>query len=499
MYTIGQFINGAHLRPECDTAHPIINPALDQQIGSVLFAEKKTVEQAIESAKAAFQPWAQTPPLKRARILFNYKSLLEEHMDEIARLVTLEHGKTLEDAKGSVLRAIEVVEHHCGIAAHLRGDYSANVGSNIDTYTFRQPLGVCAGVSPFNFPVMVPVWMMVPAIACGNTFVLKPSEQTPAATMRIVELLHQAGLPKGVVNVVNGDKAAVDALLASDTIQAITAVASTPVAETIYQQAVNSGKRSHTFGGAKNHCIVMPDADIAQSAKAIAGAAFGAAGERCMALSVAVTVGEQTADALIDALKKEMAAIKVGDGLEPNSDMGPLVSRAHLQKVKNYIGIGVEEGATLVVDGRELYPEEAGYYLGPTLFDHVTESMCIYQEEIFGPVLAVVRAEDFASAVALINRHQFGNGTAIFTNDGYVARTFTQQIQVGMVGVNVPIPVPVAYHPFGGWKRSVFGDTNMHGDESVKFYTKQKTVTSRWLKEDAGMNAFVMPTMGHEK
>lgn len=495
-YNIGQFIDGKHHLDSNNETLPIINPAHGEAIGILEFASAKQVEDAIVSAEKAFEHWSTTAPLKRARILFRFKALLEENMQELATLITNEHGKTIEDAKGSVMRCIEVVEHNCAIASHLKGDYSESVGTDIDTYTMRQPLGVCSGVSPFNFPVMVPTWMMIPAIACGNTFILKPSEQTPAATMRLVELLQEAGLPNGVVSVLNGDKTIVETLLKDKRIQTITAVASTPVAESIYQEASKYGKRSHTFGGAKNHCIVMPDASISHTAKAIVGAAFGAAGERCMALSVAVVVGDETANTLIQTLQKEIKDIKVGSGLEANNDMGPLINKAHLDRVCNIIAGGRDEGATLLADGRDIYPDNPGYFVGPTLFDNVKEDMRIYQEEIFGPVLCIVRVDSIDDAIALINRHQFGNGTAIFTNNGFAARKFTNQIQVGMVGINIPIPVPVAYHPFGGWKRSVFGDTNMQGDESVKFYTKLKTVTSRWVESKSNHSQFVMPNVG---
>ncbi len=495
MYSIGQFINGEHLTEPTEKQQAIINPAYDEQIGNVIFASAEQIESAILSSEKAFISWSETTPMKRARILFKFKALLEEHMDELALLVTNEHGKTIEDAKGSVMRGIEVVEYNCGIASHLKGDYSESVGKDIDTYTMRQALGVCAGVSPFNFPVMVPVWMMLPAIACGNTFILKPSEQTPAAPMRLVELLKEAGLPDGVVTILNGDKDVVNALLKDSRVKTMTAVASTPVAEYIYQESARQGKRSHTFGGAKNHCIVMPDANIKNAANAIAGAAFGAAGERCMALSVAVVVGNDTANNLVETLKQEIKKIKVGPGTDLNNDMGPLVNKTHRKRVADYIQLGKDEGANLLADGRNIYPENPGFYLGPTLFDNVKENMRVYQEEIFGPVLCIIRAQTFEEAISLINRHQFGNGTAIFTNDGFAARKFAHQVQAGMVGINIPIPVPVAYHPFGGWKRSVFGDTNMQGMDSVKFYTKLKTITSRWIKGETSQNSFVMPNM----
>lgn len=490
---IGQFINGAN---ECIEGNPhldIINPATSESIASVQFADNSQCEKALLSASDAFTSWSNTPPLKRARVLFKFKTLLEHHLDDLAELITKEHGKTFDDAKGEVQRAIEVVELNTSIPSMLRGDYSEDVGPHIDAHTMRQALGVCAGVSPFNFPVMVPCWMMIAAIACGNTFILKPSEKNPSAPMFMAKLLKEAGLPDGVLTILNGDKTIVDKLLAHPDIKAMTAVASTPVAKYIYETATANGKRAHTFGGAKNHCLVMPDANIKQAAKAISGAAFGAAGERCMALSVAVVIDDKTGDALINEVLNEISAIRVGNGMNKQVDMGPLISEVHLNKVKDYIAIGTKEGATLVTDGRKGDFDGQGFFLNPTLFDHVTEEMRIYQEEIFGPVLCIVRQDNFNSALDLINRHPFGNGTAIFTNDGFAARTFSQQVQAGMVGINVPIPVPVAYHPFGGWKQSVFGDTNMHGRESVHFYTKLKTVTSKWVKDESSQNAYVMP------
>ncbi len=493
-YTIGQFIGGEHVTENSGQALDIINPAINDKIGTVNFATEQQAKQAVDNAKSAFTSWGETSPLKRARILFQFKSLLEQHQDELAEIVTTEHGKTFEDAKGEIHRGIEVVEQNTAIASLLKGDYSQSVSSHIDTYTMRQPLGVCAGVSPFNFPVMVPIWMMIPAIACGNTFILKPSEQTPKAPVRLLELLHEAGLPPGVVNILNGDKATVDVLLQHPDIKTITAVASTQVAEYIYQQGAQYDKRAHTFGGAKNHCLVMPDANLENAAAAIAGAAFGAAGERCMALSVAVVVGDDTTEKLLPLIQAEMEKIKVGPGMEPGNDMGPLINAKHLEKVKDYIQVGVDEGANLLVDGRDKSFDSPGLFLGPSLFDNVTESMRIYQEEIFGPVLCVVRVPSFEEGVNLINRHQYGNGTAIFTHDGYASRQYAHLVQAGMVGINIPIPVPVAYHPFGGWKRSHFGDSNMHGEESIRFYTKQKTITCRWLKDEK-VSAYVMPTL----
>lgn len=490
----GQFIHGEFVTDNPAQRQPIIEPATGETIGELGFANDKQIEAAIDSASQAFPGWSQTSANKRAQILYRFKYLLEKNQSKIAQAVTREHGKTIEDAKGSVARGLEVVEHNCGIANMLSGQFSSNVASNIDCMTFRQPLGVCAGISPFNFPVMVPLWMMMPAIACGNTFILKPSEQVPTAPLMLMELLKEAGLPEGVVNLVQGDKHSVDILTSDSRIQAVTAVASTPVAKAIYERGITHGKRAHTFGGAKNHCLVAPDANIEQTAKAISGAAFGAAGERCMALSVAVVVGDEMADKLVQVIKADCAKLRVGNGLEADTDIGPLISQAHWQRVNNYIGLGVEEGANLVFDGRE-QQHSCGFYLGPSIFDNVNSNMRIYQEEIFGPVLCIIRVKSFAEGVELINQHQYGNGTAIFTHDGYLARRYMNEVQAGMVGINIPIPVPVAQHPFGGWKHSVFGDTNMHGHESVHFYTKLKTVTSRWPKDEAHLqNAYVMPT-----
>ncbi|WED42720.1 CoA-acylating methylmalonate-semialdehyde dehydrogenase [Legionella cardiaca] len=494
-YTVPHYIGGKAWTETSSNSHTIYNPALGEAIGQVYFADKAICDKAVATAKAAWPAWAETTPLKRARILFKFRELLEKYQLDLARLVTQEHGKTLDDAKGSVARAIEVVEFHCGLVNQLQGNFSADVSNHIDCHTLRQPLGVCAGVSPFNFPVMVPVWMMIPAIACGNTFILKPSEQDPSAPVRLLELLTEAGLPDGVANCIHGDKTLVDQLLTHPDIQAFTAVASTPVAEAIYTKATAQGKRAHTFGGAKNHCVVMPDADLEQAANAIVGAAYGSAGERCMAISAVVAVGDHTADKLLEKLGPLVNAMRIDAGNVAGSDMGPLISSAHKQRVLNAINKGVEEGARLIIDGRHFkhptHPE--GYFMGPSLFDHVKESMSVYENEIFGPVLVVLRVSDFDEALALINRHQYGNGTAIFTRDGYTAREFSQRVQVGMVGINIPIPVPIASHPFGGWKRSSFGDTNMHGEESINFYTRRKTVTSKWPVTDLDESAFIMP------
>ena len=496
VYVVPHFIAGSTYSETTTQHHNIYNPAQGQVIGHVHFASRKTCDKAVASAKEAWPSWAETPPIKRARILFKFRELLEKYQLDLARIVTQEQGKTLEDAKGSVARAIELVEFHCGLTTQLQGTFSANVAAHIDCHTLRQPIGVCAGVSPFNFPVMVPVWMMIPAIACGNTFVLKPSEQDPSATLRLLEWLTDAGLPNGVVNAIHGGKETVEQLLAHPDIVAFTAVASTPVAESIYTQATAHGKRAHTFGGAKNHCVVMPDADMGQASQAIVGAAYGSAGERCMAISVVVTVGTGTADALLTQLTPAISAITVGHGEHPDSDMGPLISCAHRERVLKAIDRGVAEGATLCIDGRSFAHPDApqGYFVGPSLFDNVTETMSIYQNELFGPVLVLIRATTLEEAIALVNRHQYGNGTAIFTRDGFSAREYAQRVNVGMVGINVPIPVPVASHPFGGWKRSSFGDTPMHGSESIHFYTKLKTITSKWPMTQLQENAFVMPT-----
>ncbi|MBI2786739.1 MAG: CoA-acylating methylmalonate-semialdehyde dehydrogenase [Legionella longbeachae] len=495
-YLVQHYIDGQLINETSTTSHPIYNPAMGEVIGQVHFASKSLCEKAVATAKKAGVEWAQTPAIKRAKILFKFRELLENNQQDLARIITREHGKTIDDAKGSVARAIEVVELHCGLVNQLKGDFTADVSNGIDCHTLRQPIGVCAGVSPFNFPVMVPIWMMIPAIACGNTFIIKPSEQDPSAPVRLLELLSEAGLPDGVANCVHGDKATVDQLLNHPDVAAFTAVASTPVAQYIYSTATANGKRAHTFGGAKNHCIVMPDADLEQAASAIVGAAYGSAGERCMAISVVVTVGEHTAEALIAKITPQIHAIRINAGDVPNTDMGPLISSAHRQKVLAAIDKGISEGAKLIIDGRAYkHPEHPqGFFIGPCLFDNVHENMSIYQNEIFGPVLVIVRVNHFEEALSLVNRNQYGNGTAIFTRDGFSAREYSQRVQVGMVGINIPIPVPVANHPFGGWKHSSFGDTNMHGQESIQFYTRRKTVTSKWPVSEIKESAFIMPT-----
>ncbi len=461
---------------------PIFNPATGEQIAEVTLSGEAGVEQAVAAALAALPNWANTPPLKRARVMFKYKELLEANLDKVAEAISTQHGKTLEDARGEVIRGIEVVEFACGIPHLLRGDYTRNVGPAIDSYSDRQPLGVVAGITPFNFPAMVPMWMFPMAIACGNTFILKPSERDPAAPQMVLELLHQAGLPEGVLNIVNGGKPAVDAILHHPSIKAVSFVGSTPIAEYVYQTGTANGKRVQALGGAKNHMVIMPDADMDQAVDALMGAGYGSAGERCMAISVAVPVGQETADRLVEKLAPRVSNIKIGPWNDPDAEMGPVVTAQHRDKVLGYINKGVEEGAKLVVDGRDfsLQGYENGYFVGGTMFDHVTTDMTIYRKEIFGPVLSVVRADDYNQAVSMINAHEFGNGTAIFTRDGDAARSFADQIEIGMVGINVPIPVPVAYHSFGGWKRSLFGDHGTYGMEGVRFYTRLKTITSRW-------------------
>ena len=494
MKQISHFINGATTAPS-KRSGPVYNPALGEQTAEVSLASADEVAGAIEAAKAAFVDWSETTPLNRSRILFRFKMLLEERLDELAEVISAEHGKVFEDARGEVVRGMEVVEFACGIPHLLKGEITEQVGRGVDAWSVNQPLGVVAGISPFNFPAMVPMWMWPVAIACGNTFIMKPSEKDPSAPLLVAEWLKEAGLPDGVFNVVNGDKEAVDVLLTHPSIQAVSFVGSTPIAEYIYSTASANGKRVQALGGAKNHLVVMPDADIDGAVSALTGAAYGSAGERCMAISVAVAVGD-IADELVDKLAEKARTLKIGNGAEKGLDMGPLVTREHLAKVTGYVDAGVKEGATLVVDGRghTVAGHESGYFIGGCLFDHVTPEMTIYQEEIFGPVLCVVRVPDYVSAVKLINAHEYGNGTSIYTRSGGAARQFTRDIQVGMVGINVPIPVPMAFHAFGGWKRSLFGSNHMHGMEGVRFYTRRKAVTARWPEGDMGAD-FVMPTM----
>src|SRR3990167_4467073 len=481
MQTIGHFINGQHV---ADTARtqPVYDPALGAPTRQVALASTATVQSAIAAAEAAFPAWRETPPSKRARIMFRFKQLLEERADQLCALITAEHGKVLSDALGELQRGIENVEFACYAPELLKREHSQNVGPAIDSWSEFQALGVTAGITPFNFPAMVPLWMWPMAVSCGNTFVLKPSERDPSSTLRIAELALEAGLPPGVLNVVNGDKEAVDTLLTDPRVKAVSFVGSTPIAEYIYATGCAHGKRVQALGGAKNHAVVMPDADIGNPVSALMGAAYGSCGERCMAIPLVVAVGDATADAVIAGLKTEISKMKVGPGTAPGMDMGPLVTKPHFEKVKGYVDQGVKEGATLVVDGRGLTiaGHEDGYYLGPCLFDNVKPGMVIYQEEIFGPVLGVVRVKTLQEAMDLIDAHQYGNGTCIFTRDGEAARYFTDNILVGMVGVNVPLPVPVAYHSFGGWKRSLFGDLSAYGPDAVRFYTKRETITQRW-------------------
>jgi malonate-semialdehyde dehydrogenase (acetylating)/methylmalonate-semialdehyde dehydrogenase len=494
---IPHFIHGRNVSGDSQRASDVFNPATGQVTGRVPLASKADVESAIASAQAAFPAWAATTPLNRARVLFKYKELLEKHADEIALAITLEHGKVFSDAKGELTRGLEVVEFACGIPHLQKGEHSMNVGTGVDSYSEYAPLGVVAGITPFNFPCMVPMWMFPIAIACGNTFVLKPSERDPTPTLILARLLKEAGLPDGVFNVVHGDKEAVDVLLDDPRVQAISFVGSTPIAEYIYARGSAAGKRVQALGGAKNHMLIMPDADMDQAANALLGAGYGSAGERCMAISVAVCVGDAAAEALIAKLQPLVENLRVGPGDKDNPDMGPLVTCLHRDKVKAYIDSGEADGATVLVDGRGLQVagHEQGFFLGGTLFDHVRPDMKIYREEIFGPVLCIVRVPDFNTACQLINDHEYGNGTAIFTRDGDAARQFCHAIQVGMVGVNVPIPVPMAFHSFGGWKRSLFGPLHMHGTDGVRFYTRLKTITARWPTGIRQGAEFSMPTM----
>jgi malonate-semialdehyde dehydrogenase (acetylating)/methylmalonate-semialdehyde dehydrogenase len=495
--TIAHYINGQSLAPKGARTGPVFNPATGEQTGAVLLASAATVAEAVAAAKAAFPGWAATPPLRRARVLNRFLRILEDRAEELAHCITREHGKVLSDAMGEVTRGIEVVEFATGAPTLLKSEMTENVGTRVDSHSLRQPLGVVAGITPFNFPAMVPMWMFPVALAAGNCFVLKPSERDPSSALLLARWLTEAGLPQGVFNVVNGDKEAVDALLTHPDIQAVSFVGSTPIARYIYETATRNGKRCQALGGAKNHMIIMPDADMDQAVDALMGAGYGSAGERCMAISVAVPVGEKTADILIEKLAPKVRALKVGPGVDPSSEMGPLVTKQHFDKVKGYIDSGEAEGASLVVDGRglKLQGYEGGYFLGGTLFDHVKPDMRIYKEEIFGPVLSVVRAKSYDEAAGLINAHEYGNGTAIFTRDGDAAREFATSIQVGMVGINVPIPVPMAFHSFGGWKASLFGDHHMHGMEGIRFYTRLKTITSRWPTGIRAGAEFVMPTM----
>ncbi len=479
---IAHLVNGQLVTGGSDRSQDILNPATGQVSGAVTLASKATVEQAIAAAQAAFPKWRDTPPGKRARTMYRFRQLLEDNASRICALVTQEHGKVLDDARGELARGIENVEYACGVPELLKGEHSRNVGPGIDSWSEFQPLGVVAGITPFNFPAMVPLWMYPMAIACGNTFVLKPSERTPSSALLVAQLAHEAGLPPGVLNVVNGDREAVDTLLTDPRVQAISFVGSTGVAEYVYATGTAHGKRVQALGGAKNHAIIMPDADLDNAVNALMGAAYGSCGERCMAVSVAVAVGDDVADRLIAKFAGRLNALKVGPGTEAGCEMGPLVTRQHFEKVKGYVDLGVKEGAKLVVDGRGLSVpgHENGFFLGGCLFDHVTPDMTIYREEIFGPVLCVVRVRTMQEGMDLIDAHEYGNGTCLFTRDGEAARYFTDHIKAGMVGINVPLPVPVAYHSFGGWKRSLFGDLAAYGPDAVRFYTRRKTITQRW-------------------
>jgi malonate-semialdehyde dehydrogenase (acetylating)/methylmalonate-semialdehyde dehydrogenase len=496
MSDVQHFINGKRVDGSSGRWGDVFNPATGERARRVALAGAGEVDLAVKAAAAAFPAWAATPPLTRARVLFKFRELIERDADALAQMITDEHGKVLSDARGEVTRGAEVIEFACGIPHLLKGEMTEQVGRGIDSWSLRQPLGVCVGITPFNFPSMVPMWMFPVAIACGNTFILKPSERDPSAGLRIAELFLEAGLPPGVFNVVNGDKEAVDALLQHPDVDAVSFVGSTAIASHIYATAAQTGKRVQALGGAKNHMVVMPDADLDQATDALMGAAYGSAGERCMAVSVAVAVGG-VGDRLMDKLVPRVRALKIGPGTDPEAEMGPLVTATHLEKVRSYVDLGVKEGAKLVVDGRglKLQGYEDGFFLGGCVFDDVTPAMRIYQEEIFGPVLAVVRAPDFEHAVKLVNDHEYGNGVAIFTRDGDAAREFTNRIQIGMVGINVPIPVPMAFHSFGGWKRSLFGDMAVHGMEGVRFYTRLKTVTARWPAGIRSGAEYVMPTM----
>jgi len=481
-YSLYHYIGGKQVAGESGRHGHVYDPSTGAVTKHVPFADRAEVERAIATAAEAFPDWAATPPARRAQVMFAFRDLIRQHMDELAQIVSSEHGKTVEDAKGSITRGLEVVEFACGIPQLLKGEYSEGVAGGVDSYSMRQPLGVCAGITPFNFPAMVPMWMFPVAIACGNTFVLKPSEKDPSCPLRLADLLQEAGLPDGVFNVVMGDKEAVDTLLTDPRVQGVSFVGSTAIGEYVYKTGCAHGKRVQALCGAKNHMVIMPDADMDQVTDAAIGAGYGSAGERCMAISVLVTVGEETGDEVVKRLAPRVRDLKVGPYTDSSTEMGPLVTPQHLEKVRGYVDLGVEEGADLVVDGRGVTVpgHEEGAYLGGCLFDRVTDDMRIYNEEIFGPVLSVVRADSYEEALRLVNDHEYGNGAAIFTRDGDCARNFTNRAQIGMIGVNVPIPVPVAYHSFGGWKRSLFGDHHIHGPEGVRFYTRLKTVTARW-------------------
>ncbi len=491
------FIGGKHVQGTSGRFADVFDPNIGEVQARVPLASQAEMSAAIANAEAAQPGWAATNPQRRARVLMRFVELLNQNVEELARLLSSEHGKTIPDARGDIQRGLEVAEFAIGIPHLLKGEYTDSAGTGIDVFSMRQPLGVVAGITPFNFPAMIPLWKACPALACGNAFILKPSERDPSVPLRLAELFIEAGLPPGVLNVVNGDKQAVDAILEDPRIKAVGFVGSTPIAQYIYETAAKHGKRAQCFGGAKNHAVIMPDADLDLVTEALIGAAYGSAGERCMAISVAVPVGERTAEELAKRLIPRVEALRVGHSSDEGADYGPLVTREAMQRASDYIGIGEAEGAKLLVDGRgfKLQGYENGYFLGGSLFDHVTPEMRIYKEEIFGPVLSITRAPNYAEALRLCNDHEYGNGVAIFTRDGDAARDFASKVQVGMVGVNVPIPVPIAYHTFGGWKRSGFGDLNQHGPDSIRFYTKTKTVTQRWTTGVKDSASFVIPTM----
>ena len=493
METIRHRIGGEEASGSSTRTSPVWDPATGDQQAEVLLAEPEDVAAAVAAARAAFAEWSETSLSRRAKIMFAFRELLHENVEKLARIVSSEHGKVLEDAKGEVLRGLEVVEFACGIPQLLKGEYSDQVSSTVDAYSFRQPLGVCAGITPFNFPAMVPMWMHPVAIACGNTFVLKPSERDPSTSNLVAELYAEAGLPAGVFNVVHGDKVAVDALLDHPDVAAVSFVGSTPIASYVHARATEKRKRVQALGGAKNHAVVMPGADLGYAADQLSAAGFGSAGQRCMAISVAVTVGE-TGDPLVEEVARRARKIKVGPGLHPESEMGPVVTAQARERIADYIGQGAEAGARVTVDGRELEAGDGGFWVGPTLIDDVTPGMSVYDDEIFGPVLSVVRSDSLDEAIELINRNPYANGAAIFTGSGYEARRFQREVEVGMIGINVPIPVPMAFYSFGGWKDSIFGDHHVHGPEGVRFYTRGKAITSRWPEGNAAFGGMSFPT-----
>lgn len=497
MREVHHFISGKSVPGQSGRFGDIFNPNTGEVQAKVALASTDEVNRAVEAASKAFPAWSATNPQRRARVMFAFKGLIEKHMDELAHLLSSEHGKVIADSKGDIQRGLEVIEFACGIPHLQKGEYTEGAGPGIDVFSMRQPLGVVAGITPFNFPAMIPMWMFGVAIACGNTFILKPSERDPSVPVRLAELMMEAGAPEGVLNVIHGDKVAVDAILQHPDVKAVSFVGSSDIAQYVYVQGATHGKRIQAMGGAKNHGIVMPDADLDQVVKDLVGSAFGSAGERCMALPVAVPVGKGTAEALLERLMPEISKLKVGVSTDPDAHYGPVVTAAHRERIKSYIQMGADEGAQLLLDGRDfsLQGYEKGFFIGPSVFDHVTPTMRSYREEIFGPVLQLARAETFEDALALPSQHQYGNGVAIFTRNGNLAREFAARVNVGMVGINVPIPVPVAYHSFGGWKRSAFGDINQHGTEGVRFFTKTKTITQRWPVGDVGDQAFIIPTM----